>query len=62
MSERTTAARCYVRIKNNPIVAILDSGAAMSLMSKKMMDKLALKIDGPSTTVVLTVNGTRERA
>ncbi|RIB21914.1 hypothetical protein C2G38_2175333 [Gigaspora rosea] len=33
-NERTTAARCYVRIKNNPIVAVLDSGAAISLMSK----------------------------
>ncbi|CAG8469060.1 21400_t:CDS:2 [Gigaspora rosea] len=27
-----------------------------------MIDKLALKIDGPSTTVVVTANGTREHA
>ncbi|CAG8778993.1 11869_t:CDS:1, partial [Gigaspora margarita] len=62
LSERTTTACCYIHIKNNPIVAILDSGTAMSLMSKKIMNKLDLKIDEPSTTVVVTVNRTRKRA
>ncbi|CAG8559270.1 17916_t:CDS:2 [Gigaspora margarita] len=61
-SEHTTAAHCYVRIRNNPVVAVLDSGAAMSLMSRRMMEKLNLKIDEPSTTVVVTANGTREHA
>ncbi|CAG8830691.1 28494_t:CDS:1 [Gigaspora margarita] len=62
LNEWTTAARCYIRIKNNSIVAVLDSSAAMSLMSKKMMNKLDLKIDEPSTTIVVTTNRTRERA
>ncbi|CAG8474202.1 5821_t:CDS:2 [Gigaspora margarita] len=62
LNEWTIAARCYICIKNNPIVAVLDSGTAMSLMSKRIMNKLDLKIDEPSTTVVVTANGTRKRA
>ncbi|CAG8814681.1 3330_t:CDS:2, partial [Gigaspora margarita] len=46
LSKRTTTAHCYVHIKNNPI----------------MMNKLDLKIDEPSTTIVVTVNGTKKRA
>ena len=29
---KTTAAKCYMRIKGNPVVAILDSGAAVSII------------------------------
>lgn len=59
---RTTAAHCYIRIKGNPIRAVLDSGAAVSIITKKLMDKLKLKIDKPSSTVVITATGTRTRA
>ena len=59
---RTTAAKCYVRIKGNPVVAILDSGAAVSIMTRRLMDKLGLEPDNPSKTIVVTANGTRERA
>ena len=59
---KTTAAKCYVRIKGNPVVAILDSGAAVSIITRKLMDKLKLSPDAPSKTIVVTANGTRERA
>ncbi|CAG8817581.1 42624_t:CDS:2, partial [Gigaspora margarita] len=62
LNKRTTTAYCYVCIKNNPIVAVLNSDATMSLIFKKMMNKLDLKINKPSTTVVVTTNGTRKRA
>ncbi|CAG8612411.1 11572_t:CDS:2, partial [Scutellospora calospora] len=61
-SGKTTAARCYVRIKNNLIIAVLNSGAAVSIMSIKTMDKLKLQINEPSTTIIVTTNGTRVRA
>ena len=56
---KTTAAKCYIRIKGNPIIAILDSGAAVSIITNKLMNKLGLQPDAPSKTVVITANGTR---
>lgn len=59
---KTTAAKCYIRIKGTPVIAILDSGAVVSIITRKLMDKLGLEPDAPSKTVVVTANGTRERA
>jgi predicted aspartyl protease len=59
---KSTAVRCYVRIKGNPVVAILDSGAAVSIITKKLMKNLGLTIDETSNTVVVTANGERTRA
>src|SRR5260364_235263 len=61
-SHKTVAMRCHVRIKGNPVVAILDSGAAVSIITKKLMDKIGLEIDQPSRTVVVTANGNRTKA
>ncbi|CAG8766085.1 3997_t:CDS:2, partial [Cetraspora pellucida] len=55
-SSRTTAAKCYVRVKKNPILAVLDSGAAVSIISKRLMNKLGLTIQEPSTAIVVTAN------
>ena len=59
---RTTAAKCYIRVKGDPVVAILDSGAAVSIITKRLMDKLRLEMDTPSRTVVVTADGTKTRA
>jgi len=59
---KTTAAKCYIRIKGNPVVAILDSGAAVSIITNKLIKKLGLEPDTSSKTVVITANGTRTRA
>ncbi|CAG8615566.1 11185_t:CDS:2 [Acaulospora morrowiae] len=59
--QRISAARCNVKIRKIPVVAVLDSGAAVSIMSKKLLTKLGLRITEPSSAVVVTANGTRER-
>ena len=59
---RTTAAKCYVWIKGNPIKAVLDSGAAVSIITNKLRRKLGIPIDVDSKVVVITANGIRERA
>ncbi|CAG8741513.1 126_t:CDS:2, partial [Cetraspora pellucida] len=61
LSSRTTTAKCYVQIQNNSILAVLNSGAAVSIMSKGLARKLGLTIKEPSNTVIVIANGTRER-
>ncbi|CAG8652069.1 3853_t:CDS:2 [Acaulospora morrowiae] len=43
------------------VVATLDIGAAVSIITKKLLDKLHLEINEKSTSVIITVNGMRER-
>jgi len=54
--------RCHIRIKGNPVVAILDSGAAVSIITAKLMRKLGLQIQKPSKTIVVTANGNHTKA
>ena len=44
------AARIYVNVKNNPIHAIVDSGAGMSIISLNLLKQLGIKLD-PNTNV-----------
>jgi hypothetical protein len=60
--KRTTAAKCYVQIRQNPVVAVLDSGAAVSIITKSLKNKLGLKVDRESKVIVITANGDRQRA
>ena len=60
--KKTTAMRCHIRIKGNPVVAILDSGAAVSIITAKLMRKLGLHIQKPSKTIVVTANENRTKA
>jgi hypothetical protein len=60
--KRTTAAKCYVRIKGNPVAAVLDSGAAVSIITEKLRRQLGLKTETPSNIIVITANGTKQRA
>ncbi|CAG8661664.1 16912_t:CDS:2 [Cetraspora pellucida] len=59
---KTIATRCYIKIRNNPILAVLDSGAAVSIMFNKIVKKLDLKITEFSTTMVIIANRARVRA
>ncbi|CAG8599198.1 13129_t:CDS:2, partial [Acaulospora morrowiae] len=59
--ERTTASRCYVQINQQPVITILDTGAVVSLISKNLLDKLNLRINEKSNTIVVTATGVRER-
>ncbi|CAG8637509.1 1395_t:CDS:2 [Acaulospora morrowiae] len=60
--QQTSAARCNMKIRNKPVIAVLDFGAAVSIMSKKLLTKLGLQISELSNAIVVTANGTRERA
>ena len=60
--KRTTAAKCYVRIKGNPVAAVLDSGAAVSIITEKLRRQLGLRTETPSNIIVITANGTKQRA
>ena len=62
IEKRTTAANCWVRIRNNPIAAVLDSGAAVSIITERLRQQLGLKIDRPSKIIIITANGTKQRA
>ena len=48
------AVKCNVRIKGEPVQAILDSGAAVCVITKLLAQKLNLKITKPSKTIVVT--------
>lgn len=51
-----------MKIKSNSVVAVLDSGAAVSIITKKLVNKLELKIQEKSFIVVVTVTGAKTRA
>ena len=56
------ALRCHVNIKRNSVVAIIDTEATISIMIKKLMNKLGLVIQESSQVIIITANGQRERA
>ncbi|RHZ46445.1 hypothetical protein Glove_621g43 [Diversispora epigaea] len=57
IEKQTTTAKCYVRIEGNPIAAVLDSGAAVSIITNKLRRRLGLEIDRPSKVIVIVANG-----
>ena len=59
---KTVAIRCHVNIREQSVVAILDSGAAVSIITAKLMKRLGLKINQHSKTIVITASGAREKA
>src|SRR5207248_1072567 len=60
-SQTTTAARCDIYINNERLSAVVDSGAATSIMTKTLMDKLGYKINEPSKLTIVTANRSRIR-
>ena len=62
-SQRKTVAMHYhVNIKGQQVIAVLDSGATVSIITAKLMKKLGLRINRDSKTIVVTANGAREKA
>ena len=61
-SQTTTAARCDIYINNERLSAVVDSRAATSIMTKKLMDKLGYKINEPSKLTIVTANGSQIRS
>ncbi|SRR6266498_5502243 len=61
-ARKTIVVQCYVRIKSNPVKAIVDIGAAVSIMTKPLMKKLGLRIDSLLKIIIVITNGKKERA
>ena len=60
--EPTTAAKCTLRIGQKAQTAIVDSGAATSIITKSLLDRLGLVINRSSKMIVVTANGARTRS
>ena len=60
--EFTTAAKVTFRINGKYQVGIVDSGAAISIITKSLLDRLNYKINRPSKLVVVTANGARTKS
>ncbi|CAB4389358.1 unnamed protein product [Rhizophagus irregularis] len=56
-----TALYCDAKVKGQEIPLILDSGAAGSIVSCRLLNDLGMAIDRPSTTLMINVNGERKR-
>ena len=53
----TTAMQCELMVGREPVKAIIDSGAATSIITYKLMKKLGHTITCPSKIIVVTTNG-----
>ena len=57
----TTPVKCNIRIRNRPYQAIIDSGAAISMISYQVVKELGLKIEAPSTSLIVSATGPSTR-
>jgi len=53
----TTAARCQVKVDEESLSAVIDSVAATSIITKKLMKRLGYSIDRKSKLIIITANG-----
>ena len=60
--EATTAAKVNLRVKGKVQTAIVNSGAATSIITKFLLDQLGLTIGRPSKLIVVTANGARTKS
>ena len=59
---RTTAMKCEILVGREAVTAIVDSGAATSIITKPLMKELGYKPDKPSNLMIVTANGQRTKA
>src|SRR3954447_6462071 len=60
--DSTTAAKVTLRIAGKAQTAIIDSGAATSIITKALLDRLGYEVNKPSKLVVVTANGARTKS
>ena len=58
----STAAKVTLRINGKAQTAIIDSGAATSIITKPLLNRLGYKVDKTSKLVVVTANGARTKS
>jgi hypothetical protein len=54
----TTPVKCNIRPRNRPYQAIIDSGAAISMIAHQTVKELDLKIEQASTSLIVITTGT----
>ena len=54
----TTPVKCNIWLRNRPYQAIIDSGAAISMIAHQTVKELGLKIEQASTSLIVTATGT----
>ena len=61
-NDQFTAAKCEIYIGKEPVTAVVDSGAATSIITDTLLNHLKQRINQPSKMVIVTANGSRVRA
>jgi len=61
-SKQTTSTKCKIHIKDKPITAIVDSGAATNIISNKLVQELNLENIKKSNATFIIANGERVAA
>ena len=54
----TTPVKCNICLRNRPYQAIIDSGAAISMIAHQTVKELDLKIEQASTSLIVTATST----
>jgi len=57
-----TAMVCDVQVEGKPVKATIDSGAATSVITSKLMKRLKEEIDSPSKIIITTITGDSKRS
>ncbi|OMJ13632.1 hypothetical protein AYI70_g8381 [Smittium culicis] len=60
--DNITNCRALVEIHGKHYDAVVDTGAACSVVTSGMLDMLGLEVDSPSTQIIVTADGTRHEA
>src|SRR5260363_328353 len=53
----TTLVKCNIKLQEKPYYAIIDSSAAISMISHQVVKELGLKIEAPSTSLIVSAAG-----
>ena len=56
--QHITPVKCNMQIKNQPYQAIINSGAAMSMIAHGVVKELGLKIEYASNSLIVSAVGT----
>src|SRR5260363_303306 len=57
----TTLVKCNIKLQGKPYHAVIDSGAAVSMISHQFVKELGLKIEAPSTSLIVSAAGSSVR-
>ena len=58
LPQHVTPVKCNVQIKSQPYQAIIDSGAAVSMIAHSVVKELGLKIEHASNSLIVSAVGT----